>query len=62
MIIIDGMTRDVGDFFRLGHTAGSDTTGSLTVWGRGASDGLVPSGGPSLYVAVIAVGDACITP
>ncbi len=48
----------VGEDFS-GHTEESGTTGSLGVWGRGASDSLVPSGGPSLYVAV---GDAWLLP
>ena len=42
-----------------GHTEESGTTGSLGVWGRGASNSLVPSGGPSPYVAV---GDAWLLP
>ncbi len=50
----------VGEDF-LGHTEESATTGSLGVWGRGASNSLVPSGGPSRcrggYVAL-----ALITP
>ncbi len=41
----------VGENFS-GHTDESGTTGSLGVWGRGASNSLVPSGGPSLHVAV----------
>ncbi len=48
----------VGEDFS-GHTEESGTTGSLGVWGRGASDSSVPSGGPSLYVAV---GDAWLLP
>ncbi len=34
-------------------------TGSLGVWGRGASNSSAPSGGPSLYIAV---GDAWLLP
>ena len=41
----------VGEDFSA-HTEESGTTGFLGVWGRGASNSLVPSGGPSLYVAV----------
>ncbi len=41
----------VGEDFS-GHTEESGTTGSLGVWGRGASNSLVPSGGPRLHVAV----------
>ncbi len=48
----------VGEDF-LGRTEESGTTGSLRVWGRGASNSLVPSGGPSLHVAV---GDAWLLP
>ncbi len=51
----------VGEDFS-GHTEESGTTGSLGVWGRGASNSLVPSGGPSLHVAMGCVALALITP
>ncbi len=41
----------VGEDFS-GHAEESGTTGSLGVWGRGASNSLVPSGGPSVRIAV----------